>query len=80
MRTVNLVEAKAHLSELVAAASGGSPVAITRRGKLVARITAPGKQRRAIRLDELKALSALSTGPVADTEAMISALRDDVRY
>lgn len=80
MRTVNLVEAKAHLSELIAVASGGSSVAITRRGKLVARIMPPGKQRRSVKLDELKALSALSVGRVVDTEETMRVLRDDVRY
>lgn len=80
MRTVNLVEAKAHLSELIEAASGGNSTAITRRGKLVALITPPGKQRRSVKLDELKALSALSAGQVADTEETIRALRDEARY
>lgn len=80
MRSVTLVEAKAHLSELVAAASGGDPVAITRRGRQVARIVAPVSPRRAIRLDGLKALSALSAGTAADSEEEIRALRDSARY
>lgn len=36
MNRVNLADAKAHLSELVAQAELGGPVCITRRGKPVA--------------------------------------------
>lgn len=80
MKTVNLVDAKAHLSELIAVAAGGDTVSITRRGKPVARIVPPAKLRRAIMLDDLKALSMLSAGMVADTEKTIRTLRDDARY
>jgi prevent-host-death family protein len=38
MERVNLVDAKAHLSELVERAASGEPVCITRRGKPMARI------------------------------------------
>jgi prevent-host-death family protein len=40
LRNVNLADAKAHLSKLVDWAAAGDTVRITRRGKLVAQITA----------------------------------------
>ena len=39
-RTVSLAEAKARLSELIAAAQSGDDVVITNRGKAVARLVA----------------------------------------
>lgn len=80
MKTVNLVDAKTHLSELITVAAGGDTVSITRRGKPVARIVPPTKPRRPIMLDDLKALSMLSAGQLADTEETIRTLRDDARY
>ncbi len=44
MYTVSVAEAKAHLSELLAQVEVGDDVMITRRGKLVARITRVGKK------------------------------------
>ena len=44
MEEVTVAQAKAHLSELIERAERGEPVRITRRGKLVARLT--GAQRR----------------------------------
>lgn len=38
MRTVAIVEAKAHFSSLLAAVEGGEEVAITRRGRIIARL------------------------------------------
>jgi prevent-host-death family protein len=47
VKQVNLAEAKAHLSELVARAAAGEAVWIMRRGKPVAQLTAidPGRKR-----------------------------------
>ena len=41
MDTITLAEAKAHLSELVDRIEAGDSIDITRRGKPVARLTAP---------------------------------------
>lgn len=38
MRTVAVADAKAHLSALLAAVEGGEVVAITRRGRIIARL------------------------------------------
>jgi prevent-host-death family protein len=40
MEAINLADAKAHLSELVDRVEAGDSIAITRRGKPVARLTA----------------------------------------
>jgi prevent-host-death family protein len=57
MRRVNLADAKAHLSELVERAAAGDPVCITRRGKVVAQITAVDVPRKRIDLSALRAIS-----------------------
>jgi|PlaIllAssembly_1097288.scaffolds.fasta_scaffold137164_2 prevent-host-death family protein len=41
MRTVPVVEFKAHISSLLAAVEHGEEIAITRHGKVVARMVAP---------------------------------------
>ena len=41
MDGINIAEAKAHFSELVERAEAGETVDITRRGKLVARLSRP---------------------------------------
>ena len=53
MRNVSVAEAKNHLSELIARVEAGEEVAVTRRGKPVARLvamddraTAPGRRER----------------------------------
>ena len=45
MGTVNLVEAKAHLSELIDQVEAGETVQILRRGKLVAQLVPAGAPR-----------------------------------
>ena len=42
MRTVSVVEAKAHLSALLAEVERGNEVAITRHGRVIARLTPDG--------------------------------------
>ncbi len=44
MYTVSVAEAKAHLSELLDQVDAGEEVMVTRRGKLIARITGIGKR------------------------------------
>ncbi len=57
MSDVSLAEAKARLSELVARAAGGDAVAITRRGKRVARLVPYREPKKPVRLDDLRAIS-----------------------
>ena len=78
--TTNLKDAKARLSELIERAQAGEIVSISRRGKVVAQLTASPAARRSIDLDSLRALTARL--PRADREAgeLIRELRDDARY
>src|SRR5207249_9733604 len=54
MRSINLADAKAHLSKLVERAAAGDTVRITRRGKPVAQITAVQTPRKRIDLSALR--------------------------
>ncbi len=80
MGTVNLAEAKAHLSELVERAAAGDTVCIVRRGKPVAQITAVETPRKPV---DLKALHALTDAMPAQSElarTAIRKMRDEDRY
>lgn len=80
MPTVNLAEAKAHLSELVERAAAGDPVRITRRGKLIAQITAIASPRKPIDFAAIAAMTdrmARQTGSAGD---FVRGMRDDGRY
>ena len=80
MNTVNLADAKAHLSELVAQAEAGEPVCITRRGKPVARLSAVEQQRLPINLDALKALTEAMPVQVEAAGDFLRRVRDESRY
>lgn len=80
MNNVNLADAKAHLSELVAQAESGSPVCICRRGKPVVQLTAVGVPRRPVDLAALRRLTATmpcQSEPAAD---FLRRMRDEDRY
>ena len=80
MRQVNLAEAKAHLSELVAQAGAGEPVCIMRRGKPVAQLTAVDIRRKRIDPSALQAMT--NTMPMQSERArdFVRRMRDDERY
>jgi prevent-host-death family protein len=80
MRKVNLAEAKAHLSELVAAAAAGEVVCIMRRGKAVAQLIAAEGERR--RIDPLQLRRITDTMPIQSESAgdFVRAMRNDDRY
>lgn len=80
MNTVNLADAKAHLSELVTQAASGETVCITRRGKPVARLTAVQPPRRPV---DVAALRTLTDSMPAQRESggdFVRAMRDGDRY
>ena len=80
MRTVNLADAKAKLSELVAEAAAGETVRILRRGKPVAQLTAVTPPRKRIDIEALRNLAA-SLPSQADTAGEhIRKMRDEDRY
>lgn len=53
MVTVNLAQAKAHLSELLDKVEAGEEVVITRRGHAVAHISPAARPKKPLRLNEL---------------------------
>lgn len=57
MDSYSLADAKAHLSELIDRVEGGETVEITRRGKLVARISPPERKLKPIDIDKLRQLT-----------------------
>ena len=77
MQTVNLVDAKAHLSRLIDQAMQGEPVRIMRRGKVIAQINKITRERRPINLNALRALTANMT---PQTVPAMRDMRDEARY
>ncbi len=80
MGTVNITDAKAHLSELVERASGGETVRITRRGKPIAQIVAAKAPRKRIDIAPLRAMvekMPMQAGPAGE---FIRRMRDEARY
>ena len=78
-RTVSVAEAKAHLSELIAAAEAGEDVVITRRGEPVATLPPLPRPKRKVDLDWLHEMTAgMPMGE--DSMIVIRQMRDDDRY
>lgn len=80
MDDVTVAEAKAHLSELIERAERGEPVRITRRGKLVARITGIERPVQAIDLNALRALTASQPVQPEPARSWLRGVRDEDRY
>jgi len=80
MSSVNLADAKAHLSELVERAAAGEAVRITRRGKLVAQIVPADTPRKPINLGALQALTAAMPQQTESARETIRQMRDEARY
>ncbi|NKI36417.1 type II toxin-antitoxin system prevent-host-death family antitoxin [Wenzhouxiangella sp. XN79A] len=78
--TTNLKDAKARLSELVDRACAGETVTISRRGKIVARLTASTLPREPIDLEDLRALTARLPAQQTSADALMRDLREDARY
>ena len=80
MRTVNLADAKAHLSKLVEEAAAGNPVCITRRGKPVAQIIAADLPRKRIDIAALRAMTDAMSIQSEGARDFIRRIRDEDRY
>jgi prevent-host-death family protein len=80
MKTVNLAEAKAHLSELVAAAAAGEPICILRRGKPMARLVAASGGRQRIDAARLRAVTLTMPTQSEPADEFVRRMRDDERY
>ncbi len=78
MGPVNLAEAKAHLSELVARAEAGESIQISRRGKPVALLTSLTPLRKPIDVAAMRAL--VESMPKSDAESVVLTMRDEARY
>jgi len=80
MDTVNLADAKAHLSELVDRVEAGASIDITRRGKPVAQLTAVARPRKPVDLGMLRSLTAAMPPQAQDAADLVRSMRDGDRY
>jgi prevent-host-death family protein len=80
MKQVNLAEAKAHLSELVAQAAAGEPVCIMRRGKPVAQLTGVVVRRKRIDTSILRTLTDAMPAQPESARDFVRRMRDDERF
>ena len=80
MKRVNLADAKARLSELVAGAAAGEPICITRRGKPVARLTAVDVPRKRVDPSALQAITDKMPLQLESAGEFVRRMRDDERY
>jgi prevent-host-death family protein len=72
MGSVNLAEAKVHLSELVARAEAGERIQISRRGKPVVQLSGLAQPRKPIRLAALRAVT--DTMPESSEESVVCSM------
>jgi prevent-host-death family protein len=80
MSQINLAEAKAHLSELVAEAEAGGTVCIMRRGKPVARLGPVDETRKPIDARQLRTLTDAMPRLDESGENVVRGMRDGDRY
>lgn len=79
-RTVSVAEAKAHLSELIAAAESGETVVITRRGEPVVELTRRRRPKGKRDLSWLREEVAKIPYSSTDSGDLLREMRDDYRY
>jgi prevent-host-death family protein len=77
MVTVNLAQAKAHLSELLDKVEAGEEVVVTRYGRPVARILAATSPKQPIPLEELAAFRATMPQMLRSSAEILRELRDE---
>jgi prevent-host-death family protein len=80
MDAINLADAKAQLSALVDRVEAGDSIAITRRGKPVARLTAVARPRQPINAARLQALTTSMPQASATAAHLVRSMRDGDRY
>ncbi len=81
MKHVNLADAKARLSELVADVEKGETVEIAKRGKVVAMIVpVPQKPAKRIDIEALRRFRETLTSPMQSTEESIREWKDYEKY
>jgi prevent-host-death family protein len=79
-RTVSVAEARARLSELLAAAQAGETVVITRRGEPVAELRPHARPRGPVDWTWLREETARIPHSPVDSGDLVRAMRDDARY
>jgi prevent-host-death family protein len=77
MVTVNLAQAKAHLSELLDKVEAGEEVVITRRGRAVAHILPATRAKKPLRLKELAEFRAAMLPLGRPSAELLRELRDE---
>jgi len=77
MLTVNLVQAKAHLSELLDKVEAGEEVIITRHGRAVAHLHAISRPKQPLRLDDLAAFRATMPPLPGPSAELLREARDE---
>lgn len=80
MDSVNLADAKAHLSELVDRVEAGDAIDITRRGKPVARLSAVNGPRKPVDAAMLAALTGAMPPQAESAADLVRDMRDGDRY
>ncbi len=80
MDAVNLADAKAHLSELVARVEAGNSIDITRRGKPVARLTGAARPRKRVDAALLQSLTATMPPQNQKAADLVRSMRESDRY
>ncbi len=80
MNTMNMADAKAHLSEVLDRVENGERITITRRGKVVAELVPPQKIPAKIDLAKIRAFA--ETLPLQKQTAgeFVRQMRDEDRY
>ncbi len=79
MVTVNLAQAKAHLSELLDKVEAGEDVVITRRGRAVAHILPASHPKQPLALEELAAFRATMRRLRRPSAKLLREVRDEGR-
>jgi prevent-host-death family protein len=77
MVTVNVAQAKAHLSELLNKVEAGEDVVITRRGRVVAHIVPSFHPEKPLPLEELAAFRATMKRARRSSAKLLRELRDE---
>ena len=78
--SVNLAEAKARLSELIDRVEAGASIEITRRGKLVAKLTPATQPKKTVDLAALQKLTQRQRLATESAGDLVRRMRDDERY
>lgn len=80
MDTIKLTDVKTHLSALIDRVEAGDTIAITRRGKVVARLTSAVMPRKRIDMNMLATLTASLLLQAPDAADLVRSMRDDERF